>query len=238
MIRLDLAGDGSGAQLQEETAPAPHWHFLFLAMVEFCMVFIRPGGKGLFAFLDLGRSAPRFLSVALVIYLAETLYIIWGFCLTDRGRRFVNGAASSWPPRAGDILSGVTLGVGLMIGSIVIGTLLPGGHRRRFSFVKTGLDHLLLLVVYIVGSISEEIEFRGYFLQQLAVLTRSTSVAVVLQGIFFVFVHGPGQGLAGYLTRFAIGIALGLVAVARKSLWPSMTAHLLINMTVFIVELH
>ncbi|HWG20803.1 MAG TPA: CPBP family intramembrane glutamic endopeptidase [Terracidiphilus sp.] len=133
---------------------------------------------------------------------------------------------------------GIALGIGLLVASIVLEALFPGGERDIGPrLAKTDIDHFLLLLGYVIASIGEEIQFRGYFLQQLAVYTRSTGAAVALQAVFFVFAHGSGQGLSGYLTRFAIGIAFGLAAVHRKSLWPSMTAHLLINITVFIVGL-
>ena len=198
----------------------------------------RGGGKRLFAFAHLNATVSIVFCVAAIWTIVLTLYAIWGFRLTRTGRRFIREVSNSWPPEAGDIKHGITLGIGLMIASIVLEALFPGGEKNATSYAKTDIDHFFLLIAYIVASISEEIQFRGYFLQQLAVYTRSTGSAIVLQAVFFVFMHGLDQSVSGYLTRFAIGIVFGIAAINRKSLWPSITAHLLINITVFIVALY
>lgn len=88
------------------------------------------------------------------------------------------------------------------------------------------------------GAGHEETQFRGYLLQQIVSLTQNTGAAIVIQAVIFVFIHGSGQGMSGYLTRFAFGVAFGLVAVFRKSLWPSITAHALINLMAFLAGLY
>ena len=100
---------------------------------------------------------------------------------------------------------------------------------------KSDLDKLLGFVVTVVAPVCEEIQFRGYILRQLDAITRSPGMAIVVQAVFFVMMHGSGQGVSGYLTRFTYGVAFGLVATWRKSLWPSVIAHSLLDLTIFIV---
>jgi hypothetical protein len=61
-------------------------------------------------------------------------------------------------------------------------------------------------------------------LQQL----RRDALAIVLSALFFGAGHGY-QGLLGLMQTTAAGLALGVLAVWRKSLWPCIGAHLAID---------
>jgi len=84
----------------------------------------------------------------------------------------------------------------------------------------------------------EETLFRGFLLGRLrasipvqdtrgAVLRRD-ALAIVLSALFFGAGHGY-QGLLGLMQTTVAGLALGVLAVWRKSLWPCIGTHLAID---------
>lgn len=219
----------------EKGLPAPLWHFASFVLAFLYFGGVIPGSRHLYQFLHLGHSAAAIFGTLISLNILFTLYALWGFRLTGRKWRLFTGESRSWRPATADILIGIALGLGLMVTSIVIGTMIPGGRANIApQLAKTGFDRLVGLVAISVASICEEIQDRGYFLQQFLALTRNTGFAVVLQAIWFVMGHGLDQGLAGYLARFVIGVAFGAVAIHRDSLWPSVIAHSLINIVAFI----
>jgi membrane protease YdiL (CAAX protease family) len=71
---------------------------------------------------------------------------------------------------------------------------------------------------------SEEIAFRGYFLQQFSAWTGSTTIGIVLQAIIF----GAGHAYLG--TRQVVlivtsGVLLGIFAARLRNLRPLMVTH-------------
>jgi membrane protease YdiL (CAAX protease family) len=220
-------------------SPAPLWHLLTFICFYFIIVCAPFVVKRLSGLEPNHHYIPAsiLLFVAAILTFVITLYAIWGFRLTTIGRQFINDALSAWPPSFNDIMLGLISGIGLICLSIVFEILLPSGEKNLTQLAITDDEHLFLLVGYIIASIGEEIQFRGYLLQQLVVYSHSTIIAVVIQATFFVFIHGFDQSRSGYVTRFVIGIVFGLLAVRKKSLWPSMTAHLFINLTIFIIGL-
>lgn len=229
-VSPELIGEGG--------APAPTWHFLtfiafLLSIACFGLVQKRFG-----SIAHLHVPAATLFGAVILLDLLLSVYAYWGFCLTGSGGRLISSTPGSWKRRAVDILIGTALGIGLIAAGVAIGTLLPGGQGNLAPrLAKTNFDHLMEFLAYGVASVCEEIQFRGYFLQQFLALTRNPGWAVVFQAVFFVFMHGAHQSLAGYLSRFLFGVAFGIVALSRKSLWPSMTAHFLIDVTAFAVGL-
>jgi membrane protease YdiL (CAAX protease family) len=220
------------------TSRVPTWHFASLILF-FLLIALHPGSKSLFSLIHIRGSASVIFTVVIILNVVLTLYAIWGLRLSRKKHQLLIGQNSSWQTRAEDSLIGLALGIGLMAISIFWGMLFPDGRSNIApEIAKSGFDRVLELTTYVVVSFCEEIQFRGYFLRQLVALTCSTNLAIVLQALFFVFMHGSGQGLSGYLARFVFGGAFGLIAIQRKSLWPSITAHLLINITAFIVGQH
>jgi membrane protease YdiL (CAAX protease family) len=232
MISLKMSGEQGVNQGKEEKAslPAPLWHF-----VSFILMFlsVEYGAKYIFAFAHPGRSATRLFVTLIAFNLVMALYAIWGFHLNGNSDRvFYSEDNSSSRPAGEDLAIGGVLFICCLIVSVVFGLMFPGGGRNYMpKLAKTDLDKLLGFVVSVVAPICEEVQFRGYILRQLDAITQNTGMAIVVQAVFFVMMHGSGQGVSGYLTRFIYGIAFGLIATWRKNLWPSITAHLLVDLT-------
>jgi membrane protease YdiL (CAAX protease family) len=228
--------DGCKFTRDEYALRVPLWHFASLVLF-FLLIAFHPGSKSVLPLIPVGVSASLIFLVVIGLNIFLTLYAVWGFRLAGNDS-FLGEQNRSGQTRTEGILLGIALGIGLIAVSVFWGTLFPGGRKNIApELAETNFSHVLELIMYIVVSFCEEIQFRGYFLQQLASFTQSSGMAIVLQAIFFVFMHGSGQGVSGYLTRFSFGVAFGLITILRKSLWPSITAHLLINITAFVVGL-
>lgn len=104
------------------------------------------------------------------------------------------------------------------------------------SFAQLPLAMILPLAAFV--ACWEETVFRGFLLGRLrasipardtrgAALRRDV-LAVVLSALCFGAGHGY-QGLLGLLQTTAAGLALGALAVWRKSLWPCIGTHLAID---------
>jgi membrane protease YdiL (CAAX protease family) len=238
MRMLDAEGNSMGNGARGDESRAPTWHFISLIFAFLMASPTNPWGISVFHFIPLRGTATVIFTIVIGLNILLALYAILGFRIRGKECWFNNYENCSWKPRPIDILIGIAVGICLIAMSIIFETLFPGGRRNVApELAKTDFDRSLELIMYFVVSICEEIQFRGYFLRQLVTLTSSTGMAVTLQAVIFVFMHGSSQGASGYLTRFGFGLAFGLVAVLRRSLWPSITAHLLINITAFALGL-
>jgi len=226
--------------IKEQEIPslhAPLWHLLSFSCL--CLLFTFTWhGKGVFALLPLYRSADTVFLTVIAVNIVLTGYALWGRSLAgEQPQLSVDeiGSAEEWLP---NIAIGAAVGIGLIGASIFITKLIPGAHRNAApGLAHTTTDHALELFMYIFISICEEIRERGYFMRQISSLTRNISVAVIVQAIFFVLMHGFEQGLSGVVVRLVLGIAFGLLTVGRRSLLPSIVAHSCINIAAFIAGL-
>ena len=89
----------------------------------------------------------------------------------------------------------------------------------------TGLVEVMLwILLSISAGICEEIVYRGYLQQQFRAATRSVTVAVILQGLFFGLVHAY-QGWKQVIVIAPLGILYGALVAWRGNLRASMIAH-------------
>ena len=89
---------------------------------------------------------------------------------------------------------------------------------------RGGIEIAFWIVLSISAGICEEIIYRGYLLQQLALRSGSTSLAIIGQAVLFGASHGY-QSVKSMVMIIIWGVIYGLVVVWRKSLAPGMIAH-------------
>jgi membrane protease YdiL (CAAX protease family) len=80
-----------------------------------------------------------------------------------------------------------------------------------------------------VGSAFQEVLFRGLMMGSVLALTRRPWIAIVVQASIYAVSHGVWDA-AGYLIP---GLLYGYVAFARRSLWPVIVAHIIVNGSVY-----
>ena len=82
----------------------------------------------------------------------------------------------------------------------------------------------------------EEYFFRGYLLQAVGALVRSSVVAVLAHTVLFTMAHGiwPWESPALFLDRFAFGVVAGFLVVRTGGLEASIAAHAANNVVTFV----
>ncbi len=113
----------------------------------------------------------------------------------------------------------------------VFETLAPADWVSMFDETKvlssvSGRWNAVLFAGVIVGApLAEELVFRGCLLPMLAERMRLGS-ALVIQAALFSLIHGDP---IGFLPRFMLGVAFGLLWIYSGSLWAGIFAHALNN---------
>lgn len=107
----------------------------------------------------------------------------------------------------------------------------PGRNAAISSLLpSTGAERLTWLLVAVSVGFCEEVVYRGYLQTQLAAFTHRRALGLILQATLFGVAHleqGPFMAL-----RIAFyGLLLGLLAHFRRSLWPGIVAHTLLDLS-------
>jgi len=87
----------------------------------------------------------------------------------------------------------------------------------------------LALIDAGVGSAFQEMLYRGLIMGSVLALTRRPWIAIVVQAIIFAVSHGVSFSLF----YFFPGLLFGYVAFARRSLWPVIVTHIIVNGSVY-----
>lgn len=90
---------------------------------------------------------------------------------------------------------------------------------------KPVTDVAAIFVFCVLAPVAEEIFFRGLIFRWL-LQKHSLPIAIVVSALFFAVIHFNFTGFTDY---FLVGISSALLAYYAKSLWPSITLHMSIN---------
>lgn len=137
------------------------------------------------------------------------------------------GRSARWPVE-------LAIGVGLALGLVAA----ESGLQRLLGLPESVAAHSLMprnlgdklswvLVAALVG-FAEELVFRGYLQRQLTAMSGRLTVGVLVQALLFGIAHGE-QGAAAVARFAAYGFALGSVAAWRRTLLPTVLAHVLVD---------
>lgn len=213
---------------------APVWHTLvFIAFFGLLSI----GGKASAAAATGHAHWPLYLET-IVMQWVLLLYIAWGLWLRKRKLRdIIGGRWDSVEAVAVDVL----IAIGFFIANMAVRAAaaavilkfnsglkamsMEGIHKVAQAIgPQNRWELLLFMAVALTAGICEEIMFRGYLQQQLAIWTGSTAMGVVLSAILFCVGHAyQGWFLAAQVG--ILGLMLGILAAWRKSLRPGMMAH-------------
>jgi membrane protease YdiL (CAAX protease family) len=126
----------------------------------------------------------------------------------------------------------------VMLAVIQIGGIeLAGGERHGGGAAP---DAVAVIAVTLLTSTfqaaGEEYFFRGYLLQAVGALVRSSMVAILVTTLVFTIAHGvwPWQSPALFLDRFAFGLVAALLVVRTGGLEASIAAHAANNVVTFV----
>ena len=181
-----------------------------------------------------------------IIAMALLLWLMW---------QYVNG---KWWPRStaearrrnlrAKPLSGPVFGWAVLAGMLSI-VALAGLWIVLFQFVKVGGNTLpdfskyplltvalTLIMASLVGSVAEEVGFRGYF-QGLLEREVSGPTAILIASLVLAPGHALTQGLVWPILLFylLVDVMLGVTAYLTKSILPGIVVHALGLLTFFIL---
>ena len=92
----------------------------------------------------------------------------------------------------------------------------------------TGREKSVFVLLSVSAGICEELTFRGVLLPALATATGTMIGGVVLSSMAFGVLHAH-QNIAGTVRAAVLGAVLAVPVLATGSIYPSMTAHALID---------
>ncbi|GAA0923279.1 hypothetical protein GCM10009554_01320 [Kribbella koreensis] len=140
-----------------------------------------------------------------------------------------------WRPLAVFGVAAVVLEL-VMLGIVELGSVdVLGSGSNGVASDAAGVIAVTLLTSTFQAA-GEEYFFRGYLLQAVGALVRSSLVAVLVTTVLFTMAHGiwPWESPALFLDRFAFGLVAGLLAVRTGGLEAPIAAHAANNVITFI----
>jgi len=213
----------------KEQPAAPWWHTALVLIVPMAFSILSAREHGL-PNAHLPGLNPKLSSyVTVLVEEWVGLLTIW-LWLRHRGFTLRSLIGGRW-----DSLQSVLKDIGIALVFLVVSMPLIGllahlmGASRNISQADITPTTFGQLSVWIAlaatGGFCEEVVYRGYLMRQFRVWTKSTTLAVLIQGIFF----GLAHGFYGYAMVVVMvhGCLLGILAVWRRSLRPGIAAHIL-----------
>jgi len=142
-----------------------------------------------------------------------------------------------WKPLAWFALAAVVIEL-VMLLVIELGNVeLAGGERHGGGAAS---DAAAVIAVTLLTSMfqaaGEEYFFRGYLLQAVGALVRSSVIAILVTTVLFTMAHGiwPWESPALFLDRFAFGLVAAFLVIRTGGLEASIAAHAANNVVTFI----
>ncbi|MEV5962172.1 type II CAAX endopeptidase family protein [Kribbella sp. NPDC051952] len=142
-----------------------------------------------------------------------------------------------WRPLAWFALIAVALEL-VMLAVIQFGNIELAGAEQHGGGAAP--DAVAVIAVTVLTSsfqaAGEEYFFRGYLLQAVGALVRSSVIAILVTTLLFTIAHGiwPWQSPALFLDRFAFGLVAALLVIRTGGLEASIAAHAANNVVTFI----
>ncbi|UCC72514.1 MAG: CPBP family intramembrane metalloprotease [Gemmatimonadota bacterium] len=122
---------------------------------------------------------------------------------------------------------------GALLGNFLIsrGAARLGIRESRLTYhlmPVTREEHRVFLGVSATAGLCEEFAYHGFLLAGLAGWLENGWLAALVANLAFGILHGY-QGQAGVVRAFLMGYVLCLPVIVGAGLWPSITAHFLVN---------
>ncbi|MEY2545663.1 MAG: protease family protein [Verrucomicrobiota bacterium] len=193
-------------------------------------------GAAVFAFEALSNRAipfPSDVRAQIVVQALSKLPLLLAIWLLLRMRHETPAAIglktpSSWPRT---LSLGVIVGLGIFVAVFLLER--AGLHRdlSAFSFLRGNLELTIYQSIYVIiaAGFYEEVLFRGFLLQRLALLFGGERIAwitaCVIQAIVFGYAHAY-QNPQGMLLTGTVGLVFGFVFLrSGRNIWPAIVAH-------------
>ena len=163
------------------------------------------------------------LAIQKIFSLLITLLLIWVFMRYIDKQHFIK-LGFQINNRFKDFLCGILLGFSIMFVAFLILLFL---EQITFTGLNFDINRILVLILlFVVGSVYEEVIFRGYVLKNL-LETFNPIKALFISSLFFSIIHGsnPNVTILGLSNIFLAGFFLGTSYIFTKNLWFPIALH-------------
>jgi membrane protease YdiL (CAAX protease family) len=89
----------------------------------------------------------------------------------------------------------------------------------------------LFAALSLCAGLGEELAYRGYAISAVLVAGGSAALALALTSVAFAVLHSY-QGALGIVRTGVVGLIMGAVFLYTGSVWPAVSAHVLIDLAV------
>jgi hypothetical protein len=234
-----MAKTSESYTLGEGGAPAPRWHTLALVglilAVAVTGTLLAPATNAEVSVrVERAAGSARMVAQYLPLLLVNSGLLLYVSRLFRARSVLPELLGRRWQSvsRAGADLT-LALGLGLFIGLLETLWVYHYGVRRNAAAVAllphTASERLAWVFVAVTVGFCEEVVYRGYLQRQLAALSGSRGVGLVLQALLFGIAHAD-QGGPAALRLAVYGLLLGALARFRHSLLPGITCHIALDL--------
>jgi len=185
-----------------------------------------------------GKVDERVLTVALLPVQGAAWIVVVALILRWRGQR---AASIGWV--RGRLLVDVPIGLlaalsaflAFLLSALIIKLVWPAGFAQltgnpeAIARMLPRLHPAVLVSLLIVAGVYEEVVFRGFLLTRFRRVLRSWWAAVPVTSLLFALPHMGDQEPVVVIPLFAVGVALSVFTIWRKSLLPAIIGHGLFN---------
>jgi membrane protease YdiL (CAAX protease family) len=106
---------------------------------------------------------------------------------------------------------------------------------RSLQPLIKGYGFATLFGLFLTGTFLEEVFYRGYLIERVAVLTRHKWAPALVSWLLFMLVHLKFFGVGPTIDTGIISAALVLVYLKEKSIWPCIVVHGINDLLAFLI---
>jgi uncharacterized protein len=185
-----------------------------------------------------GDSIGSLLAREAIVWCSALAVLLWLRLVERLPLSSIGFRRPTWKGVLLAILAAVLLTAIMVIQFVVIIPLLHLSTSailaRKQAIMNTPYWYRILLVLR--AAVTEEILFRGYLIEKVRQLSRSTALAVIVSVAAFTYAHLRGWGPVQLIAVAGAGTVLALLYVWRRDLPSNMLAHFLSDAAGFLTK--
>ncbi|MDH7517330.1 MAG: type II CAAX endopeptidase family protein [Candidatus Thermoplasmatota archaeon] len=142
-------------------------------------------------------------------------------------------SAFLWGILAAIIMFVIVFAIGMIL---YYGTKISEENLSNIKELASNLSVASMFFVIIFQSISEEIFFRGFLFEKIG-LVAGDMIAIFITAVLFGLAHISYGKIYPVVMPVIMGVFLGFIVVKTKNLYSAITAHMIFNLSTFILYL-
>jgi len=134
----------------------------------------------------------------------------------------------------GMVVAAVMIAIMIVLGALLYGAGVNQEDLSNIEDIAGNIPIVSMLLIIIFQSIAEEIFFRGFLFEKIESIAGGI-MAIFITAILFGLAHMSYGKIYPVIMPIMMGIFLGFVVFKTKNLYSAITAHMLFNLTSFIL---